>query len=335
MSDVLLSICIPTFNRARFLKRTLDSIFSQTVETDIELFISDNASTDNTEEIVAEYRTLRHSIRYVRNSTNLGPDVNVARCFEAATGRYVMVFGDDDILLPGSLDLVLRLIKLDRFSLIYLNYFGFQHDLDSERPKINLGPKIYSYHGEQLLKKIRANIGFISAYVAKRSDLRLEVMNRLIGTNLGHVAMLLDVAVNARENAYIGEYLLAQQGGNSGGYNYFKVLGKNYFDILTSSLNGRQRCTRWIFNESLSNVYPWAILQVRLGKDPAMFESNGFEIIKPLYRNYAAFWLFVYPIAKLPMFAVRLYFFLVKIVAKILYHLRRLPTGNVIARGEI
>ncbi len=97
MTDPLVSICIPTYNRANVIRKTIDSALSQTY-TNIEVIVVDNASTDNTEEIVASYDDPR--LRYVRNSKNLGLFGNFNRCIELYAGEYLHILHSDDYIDP-------------------------------------------------------------------------------------------------------------------------------------------------------------------------------------------------------------------------------------------
>ncbi|MDR1123022.1 MAG: glycosyltransferase family 2 protein [Elusimicrobiota bacterium] len=102
----LLSVCIPTYNRARFLSALLDSIYAQKTP-EIEVVVSDNASTDNTREIVKKYP----DIIYRRSGKNLGFDANVLRAVALAKGKYCWLVGDDDALAEGALEYLLQNIK--------------------------------------------------------------------------------------------------------------------------------------------------------------------------------------------------------------------------------
>ncbi len=66
-----LSICIPTYNRKECLSQCLESIIKQSVFNDIEIIISDNASTDGTFDIIKEYCDKFSNISYFRNSENI------------------------------------------------------------------------------------------------------------------------------------------------------------------------------------------------------------------------------------------------------------------------
>src|SRR5580704_9548085 len=81
------SIGLPVYNGQRYLADALDSIVTQTFG-DFELIISDNASTDQTEDICRDYATRDSRIRYVRSPVNLGASLNYKQVFDLSSGRY-------------------------------------------------------------------------------------------------------------------------------------------------------------------------------------------------------------------------------------------------------
>ena len=105
-----LTICIPTYNRAKFLCDTLESIITQ-ITDDIEIVVTDNASNDNTTEIVKNYQGKCSNIIYYRHEKNVGADLNYLKTVELANGKYCWLFGSDDIMKPGAIDLILNEIK--------------------------------------------------------------------------------------------------------------------------------------------------------------------------------------------------------------------------------
>lgn len=101
-SSSCVSIGLPVYNGERFLKDALDSILRQTYR-DFELIISDNASTDRTEEICRSYAARDRRIRYYRNEKNLGAARNYNQVFELSTGQYFKWAAHDDIYAPDFL----------------------------------------------------------------------------------------------------------------------------------------------------------------------------------------------------------------------------------------
>ena len=96
MAHPPVSICLVTYNRARLLPQTIDSLLSQSF-SDFELIISDDFSTDETEEICNEYAQKDERIRYKRNSKNLGMPGNLNASLQIASGVYLANLHDGDI----------------------------------------------------------------------------------------------------------------------------------------------------------------------------------------------------------------------------------------------
>jgi glycosyltransferase involved in cell wall biosynthesis len=109
----LLSICIPTYNRAPLLKEALDAVGPQIDRNkDVEVIVSDNASTDSTAEVVKNAQRRWKQIRYCRNQTNVGLAGNfVHLSHELARGVFCWIIGDDDIILPDAVDRILSVLN--------------------------------------------------------------------------------------------------------------------------------------------------------------------------------------------------------------------------------
>jgi glycosyltransferase involved in cell wall biosynthesis len=113
------SVGMPVFNGERYLEETLDSILAQTYP-DFELIISDNASTDRTQEICRAYGARDRRIRYFRNETNLGASRNFNRVFELSSGEYFKWAAHDDLCAPQFLERCVDV--LDQDSSVVLSY---------------------------------------------------------------------------------------------------------------------------------------------------------------------------------------------------------------------
>jgi glycosyltransferase involved in cell wall biosynthesis len=99
------------------IRSVLDQSF-----TNFEVFVSDNASTDDTAEVVASFDDPR--VRYVRNDTNLGPLANMSRGFALGEAPLVTILPDDDLMLPGCLERKVRLLEEDtRIGLVHSAYW--------------------------------------------------------------------------------------------------------------------------------------------------------------------------------------------------------------------
>lgn len=96
----LVTIAIPTYNRAGQLQAALDSALAQDYPR-LQVLVSDNASTDGTAALLAACRDPR--LQVVRQATNIGLIGNWNACLGGAAGAYILVLSDDDALLPGAL----------------------------------------------------------------------------------------------------------------------------------------------------------------------------------------------------------------------------------------
>jgi glycosyltransferase involved in cell wall biosynthesis len=99
----LVSLGLPVYNGANYLREALDSILAQTYPR-WELILSDNNSSDETEDICHEYAARDSRIRYHRESVNHGPTWNFNRVCELAEGPLFRWTSHDDLLAPQLLD---------------------------------------------------------------------------------------------------------------------------------------------------------------------------------------------------------------------------------------
>lgn len=112
MSIPLLSICIPAFNREVFLKDCLESLKCSWC-SDIEIVVSDNASTDGTLAVLEDYAH-QLPLRWQQQPTNLGFDRNCGAVVSMARGRYCWLLGSDDCIAEGALvQIMVKLLQHD------------------------------------------------------------------------------------------------------------------------------------------------------------------------------------------------------------------------------
>lgn len=96
----MVTVAIPTRNRAEYLRLAIDSVLAQSYK-DIEVVVSDNASEDNTPEVLATYKD---RVKVLRQDRCLDMADNWQECLRAATGEYFLLLSDDDLLEPRAID---------------------------------------------------------------------------------------------------------------------------------------------------------------------------------------------------------------------------------------
>ena len=108
----LISIFIISYNQKDFILETLDSAFDQDYPN-FEVVISDDASTDGTAEIIAEYKKDDPRLIRILNKTNLGITKNCNICLQSCKGKYIVFLGGDDLFLPGKVSAQIKWLEED------------------------------------------------------------------------------------------------------------------------------------------------------------------------------------------------------------------------------
>jgi glycosyltransferase involved in cell wall biosynthesis len=116
-----LSICIPTYNRADALKECLENIIPQVKNYSIPIYVSDDASTDNTNEIVLEFRKIYPFIYYSCNAVTLSPDYNFKHVLKMSQCEYAWLLGDRSRIIDGAIEQILNIVDHKNYDLIVVN----------------------------------------------------------------------------------------------------------------------------------------------------------------------------------------------------------------------
>ncbi|MDR1460556.1 MAG: glycosyltransferase family 2 protein [Campylobacteraceae bacterium] len=142
-SNKLLSIAIPTYNRAIVVKKLLTDLIPKVKPYDIAIYISDNASPDNTQSVIEEMKAQYRFIYSNRNEMNVGGDRNFEKVLKMSSSQYTWLLGDDDTIDDGGIEKVLEIIKKNTFyDLIIVN------GIINNKTTLHLKTKIYTNHNE-------------------------------------------------------------------------------------------------------------------------------------------------------------------------------------------
>lgn len=233
MSKPLLTIAIPTYMRAEYLKKNLAQLkrLGQGHWDELEIIICDNASPDKTETYVNEAIADGMSIRYIKNTTNIGGDPNFAQCFNLANGKYFLLLGDDDFFVDGSLSSILERIRSDDYGVVHLRAFGFEEDFQKEVPTHKPKDVVYTDAGE-FLQSVAQMMTLISACIVNKQLISPIDARDFIGSQLVQVHWVVRAALAAKQNLQVREHVIGCKRNNSGGYEYSQVFVVNFFNIL-------------------------------------------------------------------------------------------------------
>lgn len=318
----LLTIAIPTYNRAKYLDLCMERIaeeidsLSEEQRRLVRVCVADNGSTDNTPIIVSRHQErFGEKFEAVRNSDNMGMDFNFTRCYELAKTPYVWLVGDDDVLLPGGLKKVLDVLIEGKVDLLYVNNYWFQ---DSYKDK----PKKIEEHGtstfESALKFARHTnvmVTYLSGLIV-RSGIGESYRDQLTGSNIVQLSWVLPLLRDGKNFMTIEDWVVAAQGSNSGGYGLVKVFGSNLVKITDEIMKDMPAVARAIQNGAIVNFFPGFILEFRKGSSKFLDKDMADGLAEAFGNNWRHY-VFLVPLISLPLFVASYYNVLLKVFRRL------------------
>ena len=314
----LLSFAIPTYNRAKHLDRLLGVLLKQLHgESRVEVIVSDNASTDNTPAVVEDFRQQGLPIRYNRNEANLGPDANIIQCHERAAGQYVWIFGDDDLIAPGTMKRVLDALSLQLYDLVCIRAYAIEGEYVQHKHFIP-APDLDLARAEDLARHVHVFFTFISGIIVNKeriSSVPHRPFDSLLNTNLGQLGPCYTALNHHRRSLLIRDPLIAGTGNNNVGYALFHIFGTNLARITCEWID-RISVQRAIINGTIQTFFPLYILLIRQSKFSSASE-NPHQVLRSCCGKNFRYWVFDYPIYALPLSLARIWLLIVRAINKI------------------
>ena len=213
----MLSICIPTYNHAEPLRKCLEAMIPQAREYSIPIYVSDNASTDNTIRILESFKKNYPFLYFKRNDENLGVDQNMVNAARMASTKYVWVFGSRRILLPDMLSKIYTILSESDLDLMVLN------DLNSTF----VVPESQKYSSaEKVFRELYRNLTGLGFQILPLEAWKLEsVLQKYSGTEWTVFGLALEF-IASRQNVSV--YFVSEPCASSSGDSHWK---SKYFQI--------------------------------------------------------------------------------------------------------
>lgn len=298
----LLTIAIPTYNRAGCLKELLSALTDQLRdEPRVELIISDNASPDETPSVVQDFVDRGLRVRYIRNAQNIGPDANFLQCFEQARGKYVWLFSDDDLIVPGGLTKILSYCAAAQYDLVWVSAYAFGQGHKPRAARVRRDT-IEISDSSAYVKRIHVLFTFISGNIINK-DTVLEAgpkaFSSLVGTGLVQLGWTYTALNRFARGLYIREKLVAMRKNNTGGYKLFQVFGPTLATITRDWLRSKN-IGRIVMNGTVQRFWPLMLLEYRKNARAFADETEPQTVLTPLFKDNIRYWVFAYPVIVLP-----------------------------------
>jgi abequosyltransferase len=171
-SNEILSFCIPTYNRGLDLKTIVEKLIEVIKDYNIEICISDNDSPDSTEEVVVELQKIYPYIKYFKQPSNMGLDINIQTALQMSTTKYGWLLGDTYVLIEPEFKKIYKILQDNDLDGVLLNANLRVTDIKS---------KIYD-NSETLLDEIGWHITMLSGLIYNRRLIKNASYNRFYGT---------------------------------------------------------------------------------------------------------------------------------------------------------
>jgi abequosyltransferase len=316
-SQPLLTFAIPTYNRARSLERLLGILQTELQdESRVELLVSDNASSDGTPAVVESCQSAATPVRYMRNQENLGADRNILQCFESATGKYVWIFSDDDIIAPGTLGRVLAALATGKYDILCITPF-FSLSPDMQPRKFTPVPDREFSSARALARHVHVHFTFISGVIINKermAGIAHPPFASLFDTSLGQLGPFFTALNIHRRSLLIRDPLVTATANRSVGYGLYKVFGTNLTRISSEWIEDRS-VREAIINGTIQKFLPPWILLTRKSLASSVAEDPH-QVLRHCFGKYSRYWIFNYPIYALPFPLAKVWLLLVRIINK-------------------
>lgn len=298
-NDKLLTIAIPTYNRSKLLARTLESVLPQ-ADGSVEVLVSDNASTDDTDKIMADI-CRRYEVTYIRNQNNIGPDANFLQCMRLSKGKYFLLLGSDDIMTENALGKILNFLSNNSgCDLVFMNHTFFENEYKGishcKQPLFEDTGDVVTTDKKVLMDYANTRLTFMSSLIlSKAAFSRVTNPEKYIGTYFIHTCVVMEAI--SPQNSGIGimtSVCIAQDitFGNAGLDNdmarIFPVFGKGMeytYCVLAPKMNFDEAQMKAIYTKWISFSWPRAIMRLKISNSNDWKQSYA-QYGKPVLKKY-------------------------------------------------
>ncbi len=305
---IKLSICIPSYNRAKFLPDLLHSIVSQYDER-VEIVISDNGSIDNTESLVRSYQKKFPRIVYERFAKNVGPDRCFMRSVELGSGVFCWLMGDDDIIEEGGIQRVLNALQ-DDLTGITLNRIAYDPLLKRKwmEPSVTgLQEDIFFKDASKCFSSLFLLLGFLSAQVVKKSAWMAVVEEEDVSLYFNAYVLVYIMGRMIQKEPcwlYIHTPYVGWRSGNDsfaaelGRFRRFKLDVVSYGVIIKALFASQKPLYRQVLRKVVLVHFLGHIRDLKFTSKGFVFKS--FAVCLPRLYNVGAFWTHMLPFLCVP-----------------------------------
>ena len=253
---MLLTIAIPAHNKPNFLKQAIYSIKQESnFGKDVNIAISDNSENDEIKELYFQEFKEDENIKLFNSKNFKCLDSNVNRAVELSTGKYVWIFGDDDLIVPGILKKVTEFIDKEKPSMVVLNSMSFKQEVIVEESRLPKGIKsIYGRNeNDNFLIDLVGYLTYVGGILVDR-DLWIKNYDRSkIGSYFAHIDCITSIKNNGTAHYFSEPAIKMRLGSQTWIDQSFVIWHKLYPEIIWGLENYNARAKVKVINPNPLN----------------------------------------------------------------------------------
>jgi abequosyltransferase len=288
LSEIILSVCIPTFNRSEYLSKQLKNISNQIIANNlassVEIVVSNNCSTDTTAEVIREFKNkFPGNFLNINQQENIGIR-NIYQVTRYATGQYILIISDDDVIKINTIKYIIEIIKS------YTDLKAITLNINSDKkdtPWFNLPNDKIFYGQNDSLAFLGSHVTFLSSLIFKNSQHQLP--DSMKDSLIPHSALFLQCLALPGLHYVCKTPYITYTTGNSSSYSIFKAFFADISVLFqhATNLGYSQIILDGIFKRNIFRFLVVHILILEASTEKAQyFLHNEKQVISIIESNF-------------------------------------------------
>jgi glycosyltransferase involved in cell wall biosynthesis len=285
----VLAICIPTFNMGPWILQALNSINNNKYSDLIEIIISDNCSSDATEQFVEEFMMSYDNVTYIKLLKNIGADKNFLNVVSNVSARYTYILGADDFLVEGAIEKIIEIVVSEKPKILIFdrivcdvsgNSLHKESPVNLNRPlRINLNSPDDIFYYINIVNGYLGFFSYLSNVVFETNSWNESALNnRNIGLSYVHTFKHIATFFGEKGSLiYLNQALVYSRSGNCsfsgagytrrvlidllGFYRIFQNIPSNYQNVFLKKYYAYNSKRRLLKLSLLSNKREWNLVK--------------------------------------------------------------------------
>ena len=314
MSDALLTIIVPTYNRASSLELLLRTLHAEiAIDAPVRVLVSDNASTDETAAVIAKMCATWAALMTQRHDRNIGPDGNFCSCVDRVDTRYFWIIGDDDLPKRGVVAQIVAQLLAREPALLYMQSEWINPVLNADQGEPVGDLLVATLDSQRFAEAVHVWVTFISGMVIDKQRLRLALgahtISRFDATHLVQLGWVLPLLASTGPFLFVSDRCLLATKDNTGGYGLLTVFGVNFTRVVNDSFGATHPLARALVDGNMTQYLPGLIWGARAASAPTTHVTESpWPALHGQLGSRWLYWMLLVPLGRFPRWLAQPFF---------------------------